>query len=123
MANDNDVKISEILFSPKTVGSLVVGVIAAYAWMFTTFVSASDFSKHIEQFNQHTQTYELDRTDDKIDLLEAQIFNLKDSMNHPEGNTRDRREQLSKYEGSLKDYRLQQQCLEAGNKTSCRRKR
>ena len=121
MEND-DVKISEILVSPKTVASLVVGVAMACGWMFTTFVSASEFSKHLKNFDGHIQTYELDRTDDKIDDLEAQIFNLEDSMKHPEGNTFERRKQLSKYQGSLVDYREQKSCLTSGG-TNCRRER
>ena len=120
MEHNDDVKISEILVSPKTVASLVVGVIIAYAWMFTTFVSAADFDKHIDNFDRHIQTYELDRTDDKIDDLEAQIFNLEDSMKHPEGNTFERRKQLSKYQGALVDYREQKSCLSAGG-NNCRR--
>jgi septal ring factor EnvC (AmiA/AmiB activator) len=90
--------------------------------MFTNFVSASDFDKHIENFDKHIQTYELDRTDDKIDDLEAQIFNLQDSMKAPEGDTRERRQQLSKYRGSLVDYREQKSCLTTSG-TNCRRER
>ena len=115
-------KVTELLVSPKTVASLVVGCIVAYAWMFTTFVSASDFDKHIVNFDKHIQTYELDRTDDKIDDLEFQIFNLEEAISVPQGNTIERRAQLSKYEGALKDYRRQLECLEDGN-TNCRRKR
>ena len=118
----DDVKVTEILVSPKTVASLVVGCVIAYGWMFANFVSASDFDKHIDNFDKHIQTYELDRTDDKIDDLEFQIFNLQEAISVPQGNTMERRAQLSKYEGSLKDYRRQQRCLEDSG-TNCRRKR
>ena len=108
-------RIGDILTNPKTIASIIAASFFAYGWVFTTFVSASDFQQHI-------QTYELDRTDDKIDDLEVQIFNLKEAIRVPDGDTRQRREQLSKYEGSLKDYRGQQKCLENGNE-NCRRKR
>jgi hypothetical protein len=105
-------KATEILFSTKTVWGLIVAVLLGYGWMFTTFVSASDFDKHI-------QTYQLDRTDDKIDDLEVEIFNLKELM-LGKGNTPERRKQLSKYEGALIDYRKQQTCFE-NRGANCRR--
>ena len=111
--DDYDMKAREFLFHPKTVASLLVGVIIGYGWMFATFVSAADFE-------QHVQTYELDRTDDKIDDLEVQIFDLKERI--AQENTVERRSQLSKYEGSLKDYKRQQICLENSG-ANCRRSR
>ncbi len=121
MGND-EVKVTELLVSPKTVATMVVGVIVAYGWMFTTFVSAADFNKHIENFNTHTQTYELDRTDDKIDDLEFQIFSLEETIRTSGESTPEQRKQLSKYQGDMTDYRRQQECLEDG-RSNCRRKR
>ena len=111
----NEMKLADIFVSPKTTVTLIVAAIVGYGWLFTTFVSASDFT-------QHVQTYELDRTDDKIDDFEVRIFNLKENIKMPGGDTRTRREQLSKYEGDLRDYRTQLTCLENG-RTNCRRKR
>ena len=108
-----EMKAKEFLLHPKTVLALVTAILVAYGWMFTTFVSASDF-------NRHVQTYELDRTDDKIDDLEVQIFNLKELI--AQDSTPERRRQLSKYEGSKQDYKRQQECLEE-ERTNCRRDR
>ena len=108
-------KAKEFLFHPKTVVSIVMTVLVGYGWMFTNFVNASDF-------RQHVQTYELDRTDDKIDILESWIFNLEESIRMAGTCTPDQRKQLSKYIGDLTDYRRQQECLEAG-RDNCRRKR
>jgi len=110
-----EMKAKEFLLHPRTVVTLVTAILAIYGWMFTNFVVASDF-------RQHVQTYELDRTDDKIDDLETWIFNLEEAIRSVEESTPEQRKQLSKYKGELIDYRRQQECLEDGH-DNCRRKR
>lgn len=106
-----------IVTTPKMLASLVAATILAYVWVFSTFVSASEYKKHV-------QTYHLDRTKDKIDDLDPLIFNLKEDMREDGGDTKERRGQLSKYEKRLGDYQRQQVCLEAGGDyDTCRRDR
>lgn len=117
MGNANEISVENkvVVMTFKTLFSIVATAVIAYAWLFSTFVNAADF-------RVHTQTYELDRTADKIDGLEVLIFNLTEDIRDDGGDTRERREQLSKYEGALLDYRTQQRCLESGG-TNCRRAR
>ena len=49
--DEYEMKAKELLFHPKTVVTLITMLFGAYVWMFTTFVSASDFEKHIIKFD------------------------------------------------------------------------
>ena len=116
--DQHDMKVSELLVSPKTAFLIYSIVFAAMTWMGINYVSASDFKAHLNNFDSHTKTYELDRTDDKMDDLEVQIFNLTELI--AQDSTPERRKQLNKYEGDYSDYKQQRACLENGNK-NCRR--
>ena len=95
----------------KTLAAVLALVLGAYAWMFATFVSAADFE-------DHKATYELDRVGDKIEELDTLIFNINELI--AQESTGDRRRQLSKYETSLKKYKLQQTCFLNG-RDNCRK--
>lgn len=113
-------KAKDFLFHPRTITGLFIIVFSINGWLVTTFADAADFEKHLVSFEQHNQRYELDRTDDKIDDLEVQIFNLEELI--AQESTPERRSQLSKYEGDYADYKQQRLCLER-NGTNCRRNR
>jgi len=98
---------------------MILGTVAAYAWIFTTFVTHADLGNHTQKtdhvvdarvtqlasdFHSHVEATTIWQLETRLEDISDKRWSLKERMEAPDGNTRDNRDkdrELQKRESKL----------------------
>ena len=84
-----------ILITPKTlvtiIGAVSVATIASYMWIFATFVTATAFDAHANDFQTHIEATTVWQLETRLEDITDQRWMLQQRMLQPGGSTADNR--------------------------------
>jgi hypothetical protein len=107
-----------IKITPRIIALIIIATIGFYSWLFITFFTKAEASEITAQLSAHITEVTLYRVELDIDNIEDKLFDLRERMNEPNGNTVERRKKANEFERRIARLKEQKECIYSG-KQNC----